>query len=200
MTRTRVGAILVMGCLCAAAPGVAQNREGFWMGVGGGWGSAGVTADQSVDEGRENSGVGYLRGGWALTNRLLLGGDLAVWTKTAAIERDTMMDLNIYHFSGTLTYYPSTSGFFVKGGAGGAFMDAAVKVPGATTNLDLGKGFNVVVGAGFDIPIATHLAVTPAIDYWRGMLGDVKVAGFPGPVLSGWSHNVVAATVGITFY
>jgi hypothetical protein len=56
-----IGFVFVV--LVAGIPGSAsaQAREGFWFGMGGGYGSAGVSCDERDDEDRESSGVGYLR-------------------------------------------------------------------------------------------------------------------------------------------
>src|SRR5262245_36717604 len=52
---------------------VAQDRSGFWFGLGGGYGSANVSLVSCSDTSRlpdcsgrerETSGVGFLRGGW----------------------------------------------------------------------------------------------------------------------------------------
>ena len=110
------------------------------------------------------------------------------------------MDVNIYHASATLSYYPSASGFFVKGGAGAAILDADVKSGSASLTLDLGTGFNVIAGAGYDVPLSRRVSFTPALDYWYGTLGDVRVVGVTNPLFENWKQNVVTATVGITFH
>ena len=200
------------GFVCAAAVGAlllsapwsvqAQDRSGFFLGVGGGYGTTGVSSPElGPDTNREGSGAGYLRAGWALDPQLIVGGELNVWVKTATLdELEPTFDfqLNIYQVSGTLTYYPQPrGGFFVKGGAGAAFMDADMKFLGSSMKLDLGRGLGLLAGAGYDIPVGRRIAVTPAVNFWYGRLGDLDFAG--ERLFSDWSHNVVDFTVGITF-
>ena len=64
----------------------AQAREGFWIGVGGGYGSVGVSCDECSGEDRESGGTGYVRGGWTLNQRTLVGIDFNFWSKT--VEND----------------------------------------------------------------------------------------------------------------
>lgn len=51
--------VLALSCVAVPSVATAQEREGFWIGVGGGIGSADLRCDD-CDAGRESSGVGYL--------------------------------------------------------------------------------------------------------------------------------------------
>ena len=177
----------------------AQNREGGWFGVGGGFGTANVTCDDCGESDRESSGAGYLRGGGALNPRVLLGGEFNIWTKTFAFEPGLDSTVNLYNFSGTVSFYPSVDrGFFVKGGAGVAFADIDLKETGGSTiTVDVGNGPGLIVGAGYDISLGRRVALTPAVNVWYGSLGDMKFQG--EPLLSGLKHNVFDITIGVTF-
>src|SRR5262245_61344992 len=189
-----VVAVLLAGIPASAS---AQAREGFWLGLGGGYGSAGVSCDDCGEE-REGGGVGYLRGGWTLNQRTLVGLDFNLWSKTAE-EDDIEMTLNLYNLAGSLTFYPAaTSGFFVKGGAGVSVIDVDVDFEGSTVSADLGTGFGLTVGAGYDVRLSRMISLTPAFGYWYGRPGDLKFG--PEPLFSNWRQNVVEFTVGITFH
>ena len=183
--------------LSMPAEASAQERQGFWFGIGGGYGWAGVSCDDCDDSDREGSGVGYLKGGWTLNRRVLLGVEVGLWTKSDTSESFELA-MNLYHVSGTITFYPQAdNGFFLKGGAGVAFVDVDVSGSGSSMTVDLGQGPGFLVGVGFDIPVARRVAVTPAVNYWYGRPGDLKVMGetFAGS----WRQNVIDLTIGITF-
>ena len=187
----------------------AQERDGFWFGIGGGGGSAAITCDD-CNEGRESSGVASIRLGWTLSKRLLIGGEVNVWDKTFVVVDEgvkaTATD-GLYNFAGTLTFYPKvTSGFFVKGGAGMSAADIQLDVAGTNVTVNLGTGPGLIAGAGYDFRVGRKISVTPAVNAWYGQLGDVKLAGerflkLAGePFLNNWKHNVIDFTLGITFH
>lgn len=183
-------------CLPAAASAQSAPREGFWFGIGGGAGRAEVTCDACDDEGGETGGSGYVKAGWTLSPRLLVGGELNVWTRREALG-DSDAWLTMYNASATVTFYPSAAaGFFVKGGAGVAYLDTDVERRGSTVTIDLGSGPGVLVGAGYDIRLG-RVALTPAVNYWRGHIGTIGGRGVE--VASGWKQSIVDLTIGVTF-
>lgn len=187
---------LVLGSVDASA----QERNGFSFGVGAGLGSADATCDDCGSGDRETSGSGYLKGGYALNEHLLLGVEFNLWTKTYDVPGfdNASSTVNVYNVSGTMTFYPqASSGLFLKGGAGVSLLDLELKASGSTLTADVGKGPGLIVGAGYDIPVGRHVAITPAVNFWYGQIGDVKVLG--ESLATGWKHNVIDFTVGITF-
>lgn len=183
----------------AAADASAQDRAGGWIGVGGGWGSADLTTDDSGDGGRENGGAFYFNGGYTVNPHVLAGGEFNLWTRSYDAQGlGGKADVYFYNVLGTVTVYPSAGlgGFFMKGGAGVAFFDMDANALGVTVNLDLGKGFAAIAGGGYDIPVG-RLMITPAVNYWYGHTGDMKVLG--ETLLTGVSHNVITTTVGVTW-
>lgn len=188
--------VTLLGGLPSAAD--AQAREGFWFGVGGGYGSAGISCDECDTEGREGSGVAYLRGGWTLNQRTLVGVDFNIWNKTAR-EDDLEMTINLYNVTGALTFYPvATSGWFVKAGAGVSTIDVDLDFDGSNVSAELGTGFGFTAGAGYDFRLGRMISVTPAFGYWYGRPGDLKFAS--EPLFTNWQQNVFEFTVGITFH
>ena len=189
--------VMTLGWIAFPSAAVGQDRSGFWFGVGGGYGSADVSCSD-CGGGRESSGVGYLRGGWNLNPQTRIGVEYDIWTKTFAIETGVEGTVNLSNVSGTITYYPApTANFFIKGGAGVSLVDTEFNVQGSKISADLGKGFGVIVGAGYDIRVGRRWSVTPAVDFWYGHVGDIKFVG--QTLFNDWKQNVIDFTVGITF-
>jgi hypothetical protein len=186
-----VSSTFVMLAAGLPAAAQAQAREGFWIGAGVGYGSVGVGCDVCSGQDRESGSTGYLRGGWTLNQRTLVGIDFDLWSKT--VEND--VELNLYNLTGSLTFYPSvTSGFFVKAGAGISTIDSQVD----NATLELGKGFGLTTGAGYDIRLGRMISLTPAVGYWYGHPGDLRVG--PATLLSNWHQDLFEFTIGITFH
>lgn len=188
--------------LSVSLPGLASaqtpEREGFWFGFGAGVGSADVTCDDcDGDSDRETGGAGYLKAGWTLNPRVLLGIEGSAWTRTED-EEGVDVTINMYNVSGTLTFYPSeTAGFFVKGGAGMAFVNSKFEEGNTTIDSDMGNGLGLLAGIGYDFKLGRRVSMTPALDVYYGNIGDLKFAG--EDLASGWKQNVVALTIGLTF-
>lgn len=102
------------------------------------------------------------------------------------------------NLTGTITFYPQTQGLFVNLGAGLAFVGVDSTVSNTTVSTDLGKGFGVLPGTGYDIRVADHIAVTPAVQHWYGAPGDLQFAGLTA--LHDWKQNVVDFTIGLTIF
>lgn len=200
MSRTKgLVALLALATALAASDASAQDRRGFTFGFGGGWGSANATCDDCGKGDRENSGAGYFKAGYALNPQVVVGFEANVWSKTYSVPGlDADGTLNMYNAAGTVTYYPQAkNGFFVKGGAGGGFLNMEIKNSGSSLSADMGKGLGLIGGAGYDIPLGRRVALTPAVNYWYGRLGSVKVLG--ETFATGWRQNVVDVTIGLTF-
>lgn len=171
-----------------------QERQGFWLGIGGGYGSADATCDECGGGNREGSGAGYLKLGWTLNERVLLGGEFNLWTK----EQEGVT-LNLYNASGTVTLYPaSSSGFFLKGGVGGSFVDTEAQFNGTKISADLGSGFGLLAGIGYDLRVARMVSITPSVNFWYGQPGDLTLG--TETFARNWKQNVVDFTVGVTFH
>jgi hypothetical protein len=190
--------IVSLCCLMWPEQVSAQNRSGFWFALGGGYGSAAVNCDDCGDEEREGGGTGFIRTGWTLNPRILIGAEFQLWTKDDTSDPDFSARLNVSNFSGTITLYPSeTSGFFVKAGAGVSMINLELKSEGDTFTSEGGRGLGLVAGAGFDIPLGRRIAITPAVDFAYGRPGTVQILGLPFG--ENFRQNVLSASIGITF-
>lgn len=193
-----VRGLCALACLTSASAASAapdpQERQGFWIGLGAGVGSAHATCDDCDGEGRETGFAGNMRLGGTLNERLLLGAEVNGWSK-----EEEGVTLDLYNFTGTLTFYPqASSGFFVKGGVGLAFLDTQFREGSTTVTVDLGTGLSLLAGAGYDIRVGRKISITPAVSFWYGWAAGAH--GLGGPIFTLWKHNVVAFTVGVTFH
>jgi len=193
--RTVIGIVVLGLLLVAPRTASAQARSGGWVGFGGGVGSAGGTCDDCESDDRETGGVGYVNAGVTVSPNLLLGAEFNLWTKKY-VDPDFggEAQVNFYNLLGTATIYPSSGGFFLKGGAGVAFSDIDIKDSGLSITFDMGRGLALIGGAGIDLPVG-RVVLTPAVNYWFGSTGDLKYEG--EALLSGMKHNVLAFTVGV---
>jgi hypothetical protein len=146
-------ALLLIATLAApaAAQGNPQTREGFWISFGLGIGSLGC--DDCDD--REVGTNGYLRMGGTLSQRLLIGGEVNLWTKS-----EDGATLTVSNVGPVVTFYPNPmGGFFFRGGIGLS-----------TVELELGsfsvdeEGVGLTLGIGYDARVGRGFALTPYLD------------------------------------
>lgn len=187
----RIGTLTV--ALAALAGGIAgaqnpQTRQGFWIAFGLGYGSTDLTCDGCTFD-REGGGVGFVRLGGTLNQKLLLGGDVTAWTKD--IEGVTFTVGNVSFIA---QYYPmEMGGLFVKGGAGFSsimFSDAGEEASG--------ESFGLSAGAGYDIRVGRNISITPQVDFLFGGSRDIQYQG--QTVLPGLSFNSLTFGLGVTFH
>jgi len=191
----------VMGSLVAfsvffVAPhawaGHPQERQGFWIGLGGGYGSADVSCDGCDGDSREGSFTGFIKLGGTLNEHVLLGFEGNGWIKE---EDGTTVTLGSGAF--TVTFYPqAASGFFLKAGAGFSYIDTSFDL--GTLDASISKtGWGVLAGAGYDIRVGRNFSLTPCVNWFYGKPGDLT---FEGETLGNWSQNVVSFELGLTFH
>jgi hypothetical protein len=181
MRRTRewLGLMLVAasGLVVWTAPARAQkpedgskggaHREGFWIGVGLGWGNAGISCSGCSNNDRYSSQAVTLRMGGTMSRHLLLGGEINAWGRSRSGITETVGDMD-----GALYFYPSaTGGLYFKGGVGIVVYDANSS-PSVTTN-----GLGVDVGAGIDLYLGRSFSLTPYVNFLTAVGGTVKVGG-----------------------
>ncbi len=166
-----------------------QTRQGFWIGFGGGYGSAGVSCDGCGNTDREGSASGFLKLGGTLSPSVLLGAEVNGWSKS-----ESGVTVNLGNVSAAVYLYPvKTSGFFVKGGAGLSVH----RTTGGGNTLD-GTGWGLIGGLGYDIRVGRNISLTPVANYYFGQPGDLKINGTTA--VTGWTQNVLDIGLGITFH
>lgn len=195
--KKRFGAAgLALGVLLIPVGASAQAPGKFLISGGGGYGSADAACDDCSGD-RQGGGAGYFRLGYTVAPKLVLGLETNVWTKQEAVETGVSATMSFYNVSGTLAFYPQETGFFVRGGAGAALASIDVEIEDSNVTADLGNGFGVLGGVGYDIRVSRRLSITPGVNVWYGKLGDLKALG--QTFATEWSHNVVDFTIGLTF-
>lgn len=142
-----------------------QTRQGFWISVGLGSGSAGMSCDGCTND-SESGLSGNLKLGGTLRPNLLVGAETNGFTKSKDGIDDRMSFL-----SAIAQYYPMVeNGFYVKAGLG----LAGVSSDDGTDKLTA-TSLGYQVGAGYDWRLAQNFSLTPYLNYLRGTSGDAKL-------------------------
>jgi len=186
-------ALIVLFVASTASAGHPQERQGFWIGFGGGYGSADASCDDCDGEGREGSYTAFIKLGGTLNERVQLGFEGNGW-----IKEQEGVTLTLGSATGTVTFYPqASSGFFLKGGVGVSFVDTDFKVGSLSVTVSK-TGWGVLAGLGYDLRVGSNVSLTPCVNYYYGKPGDLDFGD--GETLAGWKQNVVAFEIGITFH
>jgi len=152
LRRVVVLAMLVVGLVTSAE---AQERKGFFFGVGMGYGSLGVGCAGCEGTGRESGLSGHLRLGGTVSQHVQVGVESAGWYKS-----EQGSELNVGTLTGNVYLHPTaTTPLFLKGGLGlGVIGDG----------YSSESGFGWQAGAGYDIRIGSKTALTPTLTYFMG--------------------------------
>jgi len=185
---------LAVACgLAAATPAHAQKkatgpyREGFWIALGLGWGSATLSCDGCATT-RYGSSAVTIRLGGTLNRHLLLGGELNAWSRNKSGVTETVGDMTAVAY-----FYPSASGtFFIKGGVGVAVYDA-----NTSPKLQSG-GLGVNVGVGIDLYLGRTFSLTPYASFLSAVSGNMKVGGTDTGVAA--KPNLFQAGVAVSWH
>lgn len=146
-----------------------QERSGFWINIGLGYGSLGCQ-DCGDREGGASGGVAL---GGTLSQNVLLGGSVNTWTKTqnnATLSASTVTAI--------IRFYPAaTAGFFLQGGLGVGTVELRFGSDSFTATASK-TGGGAMVGLGYDIRVGRNISITP---FWNGYAisfdnGDANVA------------------------
>lgn len=173
---------IVAAFLAGAGPLLAQGarpntREGFWIGFGVGWGSAGLEC--SVCTNQRFAGYGAdLRAGGTLSPSVLLGGEMNSWVHSEANVNENMVFVSF-----TATFYPTREGaFYLKIGLGGMAYrgdDGVLEVTATAPAAVLGAGYEFRVGPNLSIvPYLNSLATSAAkfeINRQPVSSGDIQI-------------------------
>ena len=134
-----------------AAQGHPQERDGFWIGAGLGYGSLGIEELPS----REDGLSGNLSLGGTISERFLLGVGTTGWTKEVDGVRFTFGTLALM----ARLYPDAEGGFFVNLGLGGGQVSVSY---GNTTVSESGGG--AILGLGYDARMGPAWSLTPYVN------------------------------------
>ncbi|MFI5210894.1 MAG: outer membrane beta-barrel protein [Gemmatimonadales bacterium] len=173
-----------------------QERNGLWLALGAGYGSAGVSCEKCDVPDRPTGITGFLKIGGTINHQVLLGGEIDVFSSSTDLTITPLPPRSVFtgNLSAAIYYYPiRKAGLFLKGGAGlGTFSESG---NGSTLR---GTGFGLLAGIGYDIRVGWTFSITPVIDAWYGHPGSLSQNGTP--FYTEFNYNVISAGVGITFH
>lgn len=191
MLRTALSISLVT--LLAAAPLAAQRpntRDGFWISLGAGFGSAGADC-QSCSTDRTGGGAAYLRLGGTLSPIFQLGGESNGWFHSGG-----GVDESLGFGSFIANIYPSRTGaFFIKVGIGGMTYRADYGIDEVTATAPSGS-----LGAGYDIRVGRNVSLTPFINSLATSAVSFKLNGVTVPSGEDFKMNLVQLGLGVTWH
>ena len=174
---TRIFAVvlcLVVGTtLVAVSPATAasQDRTGFFIGLGAGWGNMGADLESFATD-RENSVAGNFRLGWAVTNSVAIGLETSTWAKKYAIG-GTGTDLNLLATVTTfaVTVFPGNMGLYARGGLG--FATARQELQGGGVSVsNTENGLGLLAAVGYEWRLTKKFALGPQAQWAYLNIGD----------------------------
>ncbi len=150
---------LLAGTLAQAGHG--QHR--FWLGGGLGAGAGRLQCGICESEGVQGTS-GYFRAGTTLNPRLLVGGEAALWQRSADEGKR-----RILAFTAGLWWYPKPpAGWFIRAGTGLSRWRAWDQGEAVTS-----KSLVLVVGAGYEARVGPRLLVSPFINLFGSGSGGL---------------------------
>jgi len=183
------------GAAVAPLPLIAQRptgRPGMWLGAGAGLGWARVSC-RICGTNRGHGPSGYAHAGGRLSNRVLVGGEVEGWFRNGNQQAGAPSDELLLAYSAVLYWFPSSRySYYLKGGLGLVTYRIA-----DGTNRVTSSAFGPTIGAGWELPIATHLALVPYFNVLAASIGaDLKSNG--ATVLEGSSLALIQFGVGLS--
>lgn len=158
--------LFLLPVLCAAGRGEAQDRrQGTWWAAGIG---VGTNTTSGIDDGKRLGGAAYFRYGGTLNPHVLVAGEVLGWSRglgepsdTPATRIQTAVNVTV---SGLL--YPSRDrGWFLKLGAGAAWINVAFFEATLGQQTRTKPGVSGTIGAGYDMPLNGALSLTWNLDF-----------------------------------
>lgn len=163
--------------------GQGSAHHGVWLSAGVGHGSAQLTCAVCAG-GRDGGLSGYLRGGVALTGRVLLGAEVLGWYRSPGAQDYLITSGQVV----TLLYPWPRRGLYLKAGLGLARYSAKDTDDKASTQAFAGQ-----VGAGWDVPVTRGIAVSPYISFLGTSGADLRF----NDTVSNLSANTSLIQVGL---
>ena len=155
--------------LCCGGPLAAQDAGAWWLGVAAGSGFQSVSCG-ICRTGLESGVTVRAAGGRLLSDRMLGGMQVQVWTDAADDVRTTFLTVGP-----TAHWYPGTLARpqFLIGALSYARYGATATDEEPVTASSLGLTF----GAGWDVPLSRRFTMTPIVTMTVTMLGELERDG-----------------------
>jgi hypothetical protein len=116
----------------------------------------------------------HVEGGARLTPQLLLGFDLSGLSTSGSAPAGGTAGVSVLSYDAVLTLFPFVQGFFLRGGAG---LSTLTSVPASSAGVSY-TGTNLLLGAGWAIPVAPPLNITLGGDWSHQYFGSGDATGF----------------------
>lgn len=194
--------------LLVAAPASAQwpmalddghpPREGFWAETGLGGGRALVGCEGCDDLAGRPSGIGYVRVGGKVDDKVAVGLELFRSLEPTRLPGalDSAVAVSNASLGPVVLWYPWRRAVFARANVGLAlkrtFLDRAGQ---PRAQLERGIGAALSFGAGVDVPVRPRYALTLAVGAYYGAVGDIQM---PGKLLDDVIATLYTASVGLT--
>lgn len=193
------GSVLIaaLGLTLGGTTGAAQERGGFFFGIGAGYGSNWVSCDQGPTPATcsttpQAGGVtGFFKIGAHLSETFSLAFESNGWF--GSVQSTDVWQSN---FSGVAYFYPGGGNLMLRGGLG--FATAEIRFPqGITSFITTETGFGATVGVGYDFPLGFVAVLNPVVNLNYGNYGTIRTP--QGQEITGVSTLVLQLAVGLTF-
>jgi hypothetical protein len=189
-------AALILGLGAAPSLSAQQSyrRQGFWVSVGGGYGSNKSDCQSCVDPRRKNGGSLLLKLGGTVSPSVLLGVESNLFFRS-----DSGINARLANLSLIGQWYPwSRGGFFAKGGVGLSYAKARFPTSEVNTSTTIEKlGMGLTFGAGYDIPVSRQISLSPVGNIYYAVLGDIT---YPGGLLDNSLMTQLQIGLALTFH
>lgn len=200
---------LLLGLLLVSTAQAGQwehAREGWMVGFGLGGGTAEAKVDGNgvdVSSDRSGGGAGSFRVGYAVAPNLVLGLESHAWVRQETetiLGTDTDLTTTLSEFTLAATWFPSESGFYLRGGLGGGTISQEVAIGSANVKVEE-SGFGLIAGIGYEWRLTRTFALGPQLDITYVNIGESDVDDGTGTMVKAdVSFNTVTIQMGFNWY
>ena len=170
------------------------DRHGFWGGIGLAAGSIGSSCDGCGDN-RTFGPAAYLRAGGTLTDKLLLGVEVAGWGLDESGVRQGLASALV-----DLFWYPTLSAdFHLKFGLGVLSYERRTDALGSNSTTTETAGA-VSLGLGYDLRLGGNVSLVPFVNAYGSSDVKRKVNGTEVITGGGFRRDMVQLGLGLTLH
>jgi hypothetical protein len=186
--------IAALGLAVGVTAGAAQDRGGFFFGIGAGYGSNWISCSEPAatcaSTTQANGFAGFFKIGAHLNETFGVAFETNSWF--GSVESSDLWQSN---WSGVVYFYPGGGNLMLRGGLGLATAEFSFPV-GLTSVFSTETGFGATVGVGYDFPIGFVAVLNPVVNLNYGNYGTITTTD---GTVTGVSTLVLQLAVGLTF-